>query len=211
MKRTIVFLLICGIIFISIIPKALSTEISLGVEKGNWIEYDVTYSGTPPETHLTWIKIRILDIGGTQVEIEVTMQDSDGTQESIPVLLDFETGELGDAFIIPANLDVGETFYHISVGNITIDGSEERIYAGAKRETIYTTISQATFYWDKTTGFLLEGISTETNYTFKLNAVKTNMWATPFFGLDPFFLYLLIIASIVIIILAVFFIYKRLK
>ncbi|MCJ7560144.1 hypothetical protein MUO79_05950 [Candidatus Bathyarchaeota archaeon] len=175
-------------------------EISVGVKKGDRIEYQVTYTGTPAEGHdVTWARMEIVDVQGKSVSVEITAKYSNGTQEDLTATLNLETGQLGDDFIIPANLNSGDTFLDKNAGNITISGSEERTYAGATRTVVYATTSQTTYYWDKTTGVLVEGTSAFPNYTMNTKVDKTNMWQPQILGLDPTVFYAVVVGAAVVI------------
>ena len=167
-------------------------EISVGVKKGDWIEYQVTFTGVPEEKHdVTWAKMEIETVEGTQINLNVTVKFSDGTIEPQTVTLNLETGQLGDDFIIPANLNSGDTFFDKNVGNITISSVEERTYAGATRTVVHATTSETTYYWDKATGVVVEGISQFPEYTMNSIVDKTNIWQPQLFGLDPALFYAL--------------------
>ena len=188
-------------------------EISVGVKKGDWIEYQVTFTGVPEEKHdVTWAKMEIENVEGTRINLNVTVKFSDGTIEPQTVTLNLETGQLGDDFIIPANLNSGDTFYDKNVGNITINSVEERTYAGATRTVVHATTSETTYYWDKATGILVEGISQFPEYTMNSIVDKTNIWQPQLFGLDPALFYALVsgLALLVGVVVA-FLIFRRKK
>jgi hypothetical protein len=51
MDRKLASILALLIVLIVIVPVAISAEISVGVKQGDWIEYQVTFTGTPAEEH----------------------------------------------------------------------------------------------------------------------------------------------------------------
>jgi len=210
-KLSIIALLI---VLIGIVPAAISAEISVGVKQGDWIEYQVNVTGTPPPDHdTTWAKMEITDVQGTDINLNVTTKFSNGTLLNEAITLNLETGQLGDDFIIPANLNSSDTFFdkRVGVGNITISGVEERTGAGATRTVVYATTSQTKFYWDKSTGILVEASSSYPNYTMHTKADKTNMWQAQIFGLDPTVFYALVIAAVAILVVIAFFVIRRKK
>jgi hypothetical protein len=72
--------------------------------------------------------------------------------------------------------------------------------------------SQTTYYWDKATGILVEGISVFPDYAIHSRADKTNMWQPQIFGLEPNVFYaLLIIVVVVIATVVAFFVVRRKK
>jgi hypothetical protein len=212
MDRKVASMLASLIILIVIVPVVLSAEISVGVKQGDWIEYQVTFTGTPAEKHnVIWARMQIASVQGKSINLDMTVNFSDGTQEPETSTLNLETGQLGDDFIIPANLNVGDTFYDKTEGNIMISGAEERTYAGATRTVVYANTSQTTFYWDKSTGILVEATSSYTEYTMHTTADKTNMWQAQIFGLDSTLFYALIIVAVAIIAAIIFFVIRRKK
>jgi hypothetical protein len=187
-------------------------EISVGVKKGDWIEYQVAYTGTPIEGHdVTWARMEIKDIQGKSMSVEITVEHSNGTREEMTITLNLETGQLGDDFVIPANLNSGDTFFDKNVGNITISSVEERTYAGATRTVVHASTSETTYYWDKATGILVEGNSQFPEYTMNTMVDKTNMWQPQLFGLNPTVFYALVIGATVLIAAVLAFLIVRRK
>jgi hypothetical protein len=175
-------------------------EISVGVKKGDWIEYQVTFTGTPPGRHdVTWARMEIMNVQGKSINLDITTEFSNETLLNETITLNLDTGQLGDDFIIPANLNSGDTFLDEYTGNITISGVEERTYAGATRTVVVGATSQTTYYWDKTTGVLVEGSSAFPNYTMHTKVDKTNMWQPQILGLDPTVFYAVVVGAAVVI------------
>ena len=180
-----------------------SAEIVVGVKQGDWIEYKVTVTGDVPEQHnVTWSKIEVMAVEGKKIDVKITSRYSNGTEETATSTLNLETGQIGDAFIIPANLDKSDTFL-LSEGTITISGVEERTYAGATRSVVYASTSVTMFYWDRSTGVVVEATSSYPDFTLATKAEKTNMWQTQAFGIDPLFSIVLVVLVIVAV-LAIF-------
>lgn len=175
-----------------------SAEIGVRVKQGDWIEYNVTVTGDVPEEHdVTWGKIEIISIEGKKIDIKITSRYSNGTEETATSTLNLETGQIGDAFIIPANLDEGDTFLERHEGTITISGVEERTYAGATRRVVYASTSVTMFHWDQSTGVVVEATSSYPDFTLTTKAETTNMWQTQAFVLDPLFSIVLVVLVIV--------------
>jgi hypothetical protein len=187
-------------------------EVSLGVKKGDWAEYQVDYTGTPPAGHdVTWARLEIKDIQGKSVYAEITVEFSDGTKETMTTTLDLETGQLGDDFIVPADLNSGDTFFDKNAGNITISNVEEKTYAGATRTIAHATTSETSYYWDKATGVLVEGNSSLPWYTMNTIVTKTNIWQPQLFGLDPHVFYALVVGTVMLIVVVLTFLIVRRK
>jgi hypothetical protein len=208
MNRIFVLLMVCLAVLISVLFLTVSAEISVGVREGDWIEYQITLTGAIPEQHnVEKIKLEVLAVEGTRIEVNLTSIFTTGTQNTVTSTLYLETGQIGDAFIIPANLNSSDVFLEQYEGTIAIDGAEERIYSGAKRDVIYATISHTLYYWDRSTGVLVEDISTYSDYTLTTKAERTNMWQPEIFGLHPIAFIVLIVIAVVAV-LAIFLILK---
>ena len=183
-------------------------QVSVGVKDGDWIEYEISYTGSPPNTYPKWMKIEITNIQGTSITADLTVERLDGTSDTNSGTFNLETGVI-DLLLIPANLEVGEEFYHEDFGNIAIEGTEENAYAEANRVLNYATIEQLAIHWDKTTGILVQSDQSTEDFTQKLIADKTNMWQPQIFGLDSTIFYVLIVAIFVIIAIIAFLLLKR--
>ena len=187
MTRKIALHLICLAVLVGAhFSTAVYAEIIVCVKQGDWIEYRVTCTGNVPEEHdVNGAKIEIVGVDEKKIDIKITSTYSDGREETTTATLNLETGQIGDSFIIPANLSEGDSFLEQNEGNITISGIEDKTYAGAKRNIVYASTSQTMFYWDKSTGFLAEATSTYPDFTMITKAENTNMWQPQTFGIDP--------------------------
>jgi len=212
MTRKIALHLICLAVLVGMLFSAVaSAEIVVGVKQGDWIEYKVTVTGDVPEGHdVTWSKIEITSAEGKKIDIKMMSRYSNGTEETVNATLNLETGQIGDCFIIPANLDNGDPFWEQHEGNITISGVEKRTYAGATRSVVYASTSLTMFYWDRSTGFLVEATSSDPDFTIITKAEKTNMWQTQIFGIDPI-VFIVPIIAVIVAVLAIFLIRKMKK
>ena len=210
MHKKIVTMLVLLVIFSTVV--IASAEVMVGVKKGDWIEYNVTYTGSPPEGHeANWARLDVLDVQGSEITVNMTIRTPNGTLSSQTATLNLQTGELGDDFIIPANLKDGDTFFDARDGNITIGSAETRTYAGASRVVVIGNMRQAVDYWDKSTGVILEGISTLSGYTMTAKIDKTNLWQTEQAGLDQNVLIVVALAAILVIVAAIIILSKRMK
>jgi len=212
MTRKFALYMICFAVLVGLHFSAIaSAEIVVGVKPGDWIEYNVAFTGDIIEQHdVTWARIEVLAVEGKTIDIKVTSIFSDGREETETLTLNLETGQIGDSFIIPANLDTGDTFLEQYEGTMTISGVEEKTYIGAKRKVVYATTSQTTFYWDQSTGFLVGASSAYTDFNMTTKAEKTNMWQTQGFVLDPLFS-IVLIALVVVAVLVILLRYKKKK
>jgi hypothetical protein len=207
-------LIIAGlIVLLGSVPVAASAAVSVGVKQGDWIEYQVSYTGTPPESHaISWAKMEVVGVQGAVINVNVTTRFSNGTLLNEAVTLNLETGQLGDEFIIPANLNSGDIFFDEHFGNITISDVEQRACAGATRTVVRASTPTTMFYWDRATGVFVEASSSLNGYILNSKADKTDMWQPQIFGLDPTVLYALaVVAAVAILILIAFFVVRRKK
>jgi len=209
-RKPILIAVLLIVMFGMEIVTALS-EISIGVKHGDWVEYDASYTGTPPEGHAaTWARMDIEGVEGKRVNVTFTTKLGDGTIENATENLDFETGHLIDYFVIPSGLISGDTFFDEIEGNITISIVEVRAYAGATRTVVSATTLNTLWYWDQSTGALVEAHSSYEGYTLTTIASKTNLWEPQIFGLDSAVFYGLVIVIVVVIAaLVVFAVYKK--
>jgi len=209
-------MLMIGLLLIGVISSGtVSAAVSVGVKEGDWIEYCYTYTGSDPEYYPEWARLDFKSIQGTNVTIDLTGEDLEGNNSTTSGTFDLETGA-PSLLIIPTNLDVGDEFHHEDYGNITITVTEGYTYADAKRTVVCATVSLTTDYqvemrWDKTTGILLEADQTMDEYTLKMAVTRTNMWQPQILGLDPTFLYALLISVIVIIAVVAILMFRRKK
>lgn len=204
--------LIIALFIVLIGAGAVLAEISVGVKKGDWIEYQVTLTGTPPPDHdITWARMEIVNVKGKAIDLNITTQFSNGALLNETITLNLETGQLGDDFIIPANLNKGDAFLDKYQGSITISAVEERTYAGATRTVVSAATAQSRYYWDKATGVIVEGISEFPDYTIHSIVDKTNMWQPQIFGLEPTVFYALLILPVTVIVAVIAFFAVRRK
>ena len=211
MTRKIALHTICLAVLVGMLFSAVaSAEIVVGVKQGDWIEYSVAVTGDVPEEHdVTWCKIEVIAVEGKNISVKITSRYSDEREESENYTLNLETGQIGDGFIIPANLNAGSVF-ESPEGNITISEVKERTYVGANRKVVYANASQTMFYWDRSTGFLVEATSSYPDFTMITKVEKTNMWQTQIFGIDPF-VFIVPIIAVIVAVLAIFLIRKMKK
>jgi len=158
--------------------------VTVGVKVGDWIEYTVLTTGDAPQVqNVQWARMDIIGVQGSEIKVNVTTQGNDGAFYSQIMDLDPEEGQIGAWFIIPANLTVGDDFYDINLGrNVTIEGQEQKNYAGAVRTIINATTPERIKDWDKETGIFLKSIDTLPGYTINATAIKNKHVESTNFG-----------------------------
>jgi hypothetical protein len=174
-------------------------KLSVGVKKGDWIEYTISTTGAPPEAHdITWARMEILDAQGVVIHANVTSRSVNGTVSSVVRSFNFDEGQVQAWIIIPANLGPGDTFYDASINaNITIQGQEQKTVASASRTITHSSTPEKYKEWDKTTGVFTETQDNLGTYTVNATATATNMWNPQILGLDQTVFYTVIVVSIV--------------
>jgi hypothetical protein len=193
----------CAFVLVLIVLALSLTSVSTaqptaGVKSGDWIEYQVTFTGAPsPDHSISFARMEILDVSGPMVYVNMISTFANGTQTTTKATMNLQTGQLIDDFIIPPNLKTGESFYDSRVGNITISNTFQRTYAGAERTVVSATSLGNTYIWDQATGVSVEGTSSGTDYTMHSLVSATNMWQNS--GLDPVIIYTTIILIIIIV------------
>ncbi|HSV49688.1 MAG TPA: hypothetical protein VLH35_05175 [Candidatus Acidoferrales bacterium] len=179
----------------------------MGVHSGDWIEYNVTSTGAPMQGHdVEWARMEVTAVQTPNINVTITSRFTDGTNDTIKSVLNLETGQLIDDFIIPANLNVGDSFKDQNYGNVTISNSEVKTYAGAQRTILSASIHNNTYYWDQATGVSVEGNTETADYSIHSVVSATNMWqATPVQGYD--FASIILVAAVFLIVIIAFIAY----
>ncbi len=203
--QAFLLILICSVSAIAL------ANVSVGVKQGDWVEYNVTFTGSPPIEHdAVWAKMEIINVDGAKVNATFVSRLANGSTLNVQEDLDFETGRLIDMFVVPSGLDVGGTFYDKTVGNVTIGGVEIRSYSGTSRTVVRAEVLDTQWFWDKISGVTLEARTANSVYTLNTIAVNTNIWSPRILGLDPIVLYVLMILVVIgILCVAIVFLVRR--
>jgi hypothetical protein len=209
-----VTLVIVLLILVLALGSTSFAQLPVGVKKGDWIEYNVTYTGSPLAGHdVNWARMEILNVQGDNITVKITSKNSTGTTENVTSTLNLASGHMIDDFIVPAGLKSGDKFYDENYGNMKITKAEQHEYAGAMRTVIYSAASGNTYVWDQATGVSVEGNSQAPDYSMHTIVTATNMWQ-PSSGLSGLIVDLLValaLIAIIIILLALFYRRKRAK
>ena len=187
------------------LPTFASDAPSVGVKNGDWVEYTVRLTGqtSVPSKNITWFRTEILNVEGAAFEANMTVKYVNGTFHSSVWKFNFTEGNVGGWVIIPANLDTGNTFYDAAKpGNVTVEGEEQKIVAGASRTIIHASDSTRIIKeWDKTTGVYTYSVEHPKNMTLITNAIATNMWTPQILELNQTVFYSLVAGCIVLAVL----------
>ena len=212
MRRLTVLTIAFCLVAATALAAVTFSQVSVGVKKGDWMEYQVTMTGTPPSDHdITWARMEVANVQGEAISLDVQTRFSNGTLLPEEITLNLATGVLGDDFIIPANLNIGNSFHDAYQGDIVITNLVRHIVVGAERTAISGATAQTAYEWDRQTGILVEAASTFPGFTMTTKASATNMWQPQIFGLDPSVFYVLLVALIAVLMVAFALLFWRRK
>ncbi|MDR0373261.1 MAG: hypothetical protein LBI79_06875 [Nitrososphaerota archaeon] len=202
-KKAAVLVLISLIVYLSVFTLATSAyaEQTVGVKEGDWMEYDITVTGTgsmPPTHDVRWMRMGVLVVDGAAFSVNVTARYANGTLGSAIWKFNFTEGNVEGWTIIPANLSPGDTFfdYYSKPTNVTIQREEQKTVLGATRAVTYGNDSiRQIKEWDKATGFFIGSVEVAQNHTDEngwyydnltvtCRAVATNIWGRQILGLE---------------------------
>jgi hypothetical protein len=196
---------------------AAAQAIDMGIKAGEWIKFEYRAIGVPAgQSYPEWLKLDFLSVEGTRAIIRVTMPMPDGTEQSGNATVDLTAGG-GEAsglsgFVIPASLTTGDSVYITGYGNMSIEGETTKNCVGASRTVVYASLSQnethLTYYWDKSTGIMVEASTTSGNVTMTVKAIETNMWETTTTRL-PWWVWVIVAVAIVAVAFTVYRLRKR--
>lgn len=209
MKALATLILVSLIVSVSILvlPTDAYDELSVGVKKGDWIEYNIDITGTPPPIHnVTWMRMEVLHVQGAALQVNLTNRFANGTSYSSIWKFNFTEGQTEGWIIIPSNLNPGDTFYDASKpANITIQGQQQKTVIDASRTVTYANDSFKTKEWDKASGVFTQSQENLRNWSANVYATATNMWCPQILGLDQtvfFVIMSIVVVSVLVVVLA---------
>jgi hypothetical protein len=182
--KTFSALILASIVFVSVmaLPTFTYGEASVGVKKGDWIEYAISMKGPPLDAlrNLTWYRTEILEVDGASFQVNKTALSVNGTFSSSIWNFDLTEGQVYGWVIIPANLSTGDKFFDVAKSaNITIEGEEQKTLLGASRTVTHASDPGKVYKeWDKATGIYVYSIENTPNFTVIFNAIATNIWSS---------------------------------
>jgi hypothetical protein len=208
---TIILIVLAAFSFFSVV----FASVSVGVEKGNWIEYQVTVTGNPPpEYNITWARMDITGVQDYAINVSVQTLFGNGTLLLEPyVPLNVATGAIGDGFFVPLYLKQGDIYHTEYEGNITVTGIQRIEAGGAQRTVLCGVTNQTTYYWDKQTGIMVAATSNLPGCTMYTKTSITNIWQPQIMGVDQSLFYVLIIVFVgflaAIVTVAIYFLRRK--
>lgn len=200
--------LIISSLLLSFLVLSTFAQITVGIKEGDWIEYEITYTGTPPDWYPETARFEVLIIQGTNITLELKTKALQGTENINNVTFSLEDGA-PDFIIIPANLNINDEVNHEEAGNIEILGIEEYTFEGKTRELVYGSYGDLDYNWDRTTGIVIQIDQITETFTQSWLAVNTNIVQMQASDLDPMLLYVIIISVVIIIIIVAILLLKR--
>ncbi len=163
-----------------ILPATAADQLTVGVKKGDWVEYKIQYTGqtAAPAKNMTSFRMDILDVQGAAIQANMTVRYLNGSQRSAVWKYNFSEGNYGGWTIISSDLNPGETFYDSTLKmNIIVEGQEQKMVAGAERTITHACDSKRIIKeWDKATGVYTYAVERPKNITIITQAVATNLW-----------------------------------
>jgi uncharacterized membrane protein YozB (DUF420 family) len=167
-------------------PTSTFSTPQVGVKNGDWMEYSVNIVGDvpPPKLDIASFKMEVINVDGTAFDVNITVRYHNGTLHNMIWKFNFSEGKVGGWVIIPAGLDVGNNFYDSSKpGNVTIDGQEQKVVAGATRTITHASDSKREIKeWDKATGVFCYAVEHPRNLTLTTTIIATNLWQAQTIG-----------------------------
>jgi len=195
---SLVALLSC-FIFITALPAM--AQYTTGVKGGDWIKYNFKISATGVSYEGT-IKVTIQEVTDTDITGTTEYANFPGMPSgSTPFSIHIPTWSGGGGFLIPSNLDVGQSIPGVGT---TVQAIVD--WQGRKAVKATTDFSglPVEAYWDQATGVLLEMKgSVSTPYgstTLNIKAAETNMFSP---GFDWLFWIIIIAVVVVVAVIAV--------
>jgi hypothetical protein len=200
-----------SIVLFSGLISSVFADLSVGVKKGDWTEYSITYTGSPGQGHdISWARMEITEVKGPIVSVSITSRHPNGSKEIFNSSLNLQTGKLIDDFIIPSNLNSGDSFLDQNIGNITISDVGEHVYSGATRTVLYASTNQNSYVWDKVTGVNVESTSEQPDYSMHTVVIDTNLWQ-PSVDLNLYVFVLIALGVVIALVVARIFVLKYRK
>jgi hypothetical protein len=209
MNKKLIFLIVASLV--ASFTFSVFAVVSVGLKEGDWVEYGVNYTGTPPEGYPSDLRIEVQTIQGTVITLEVKRDLLNGQWlQSRTVTFDLENGA-PDLLLIPANLTAGDEIYHEDEGTFTLEGVADYNVKGEKRELVYATVGQIEFKWDRETGVLVQADQTTDTFTQTILAYDTNTVENQILVLNSILLYGIIIGLVCILVILALLVFKRKK
>jgi hypothetical protein len=229
MRRAIALVLLSAICFSGISRLCILSaypEVQIGVKSGDWMQYDVV---TEELNWTGWQRFDLYEVDGTLIKFNATIySESAGYTRTTGQFnmseMDAYTAypnDIIETFVIPANLEAGDTVLFYGIGPITIAGETDGTYLGATRRVVYATYtppsgvsseaSRVDYKWDKTTGIALEYLALYPDGKTTTGKIAgTDIWNAQQ-AIDPYVLYAVVAVVAAMILAAILLLVRRKK
>jgi len=183
---------------------SFAADASVGVKKGDWIQYQVTETGNPaPQYNITWARMDIISVQGEVITVNVQTAFGNGTvYPENGINLNLATGAIGDGFFVPTNLNPGDRYSTEYEGIINITSVGQIEAGGAQRAVLIGVTNESTYYWDKQTGIMVAATSNLAGCVMYSKTSATNIWAPQILGLNQTLFVLEVIVVVVAVVVA---------
>jgi len=209
-SRIVLLNLVATFLFFALVVSASAQTRTVGVSVGNKFRYGNTvgWSSNDPSANVTsyigeansteWGEITVTGISSTNITGQYITHYKNGTETTNGGWMDVNTGAGNmTMFAISANLAQGDSVYTSSYSTWFINETVPKTYSNSARDTNHlnlTSLSQPlsmrfNFYWDKSTGILVEQLREITNQTgayttavsLHTQIISSNVWTVPEF------------------------------
>lgn len=93
-KNAVILIALTILISIALIQTARA-QISVGVKVGDWIQYNISTTGTPIPGHdITYARMEIIEVEGTAIKANVTSISDNGTESTITRSFNLQEGDI---------------------------------------------------------------------------------------------------------------------
>jgi len=206
---------LCAIVLTHLLTTAAVDNHTVVVKTGDWIDYKAVVTGTPDApNNVTGATVNFTSVEGSVMHLYVVTQFANGSLWRQNVTLNLETGVLGDDFVIPVNMSIGDQFHDSNQGDITISSISNLMVAGVQRTVVSAHVAPTVYYWDRITGVLVMANSTNADFEMDTTMTATNIWqstarATPWCEQARYYIAIGIIVLIVVLVTAVVFALRK--
>jgi hypothetical protein len=211
-SRIVLPILISTLLLLALVVAASAQARTVGVNVGDKFTYSGTVSWSSNDPSATpssglvdanntqWSELTVTAISATIITGQITTHYKNGTEITMGGWVDVSSGNGQNItdFVISANLVAGDSVYYSSQYiTVTINETVPRIYSGVKRQTNHLNItsssgtqsSRTDYYWDKSTGVVVEVLQETTDQTGAYTTTSSedfritnsNVWTVPEF------------------------------
>ena len=206
---------LCILVLAPLPTEATVDKYTVVVKTGDWINYTAIVTGTPDApNNVTGATVNFTSVEGSVMHLYVVTQFANGSLWPESVTLNLTKGVLGDDFVIPTNMSVGDQFFDSNQGDITISSISNLTIAGAQRTVVSAHVAPTVYYWDRITGVLVMANSTNADFEMDTTMTATNIWqptarAALWYEQPSSYIAIGIIVLLVVLVTAVVFVLRK--